>query len=575
MAGEVAGKICEAAVYLALRLSGETGRRIHWGKRPQGMSITTDFMTGIDPDAPESVILVTHSISAMQSHKKFWRNIGELIEVKTFLPTTPCIINVIFGSAEMKKLTIILSSVMDLSLKVRDFDRSNLLQGELQQLGKQAKGLSKEDVVELLENELGRNSKTVLQAIGNRIRDCYRQAQVSHPSLWKLVRSRKFKEALSGETRHLKRGAAKLLIFTSSEREALYEAAKRNQVLKKPVPLAKRLGFLGSIGSSRVTDDDIVGFAQRWTLEDLGYIEQQAPMADFEAIAISPLRGVVNLLAYLSYVEANYSTLSKSNGMLSALVACHKDPLSLCNLPSPVGNVWLADYMMAVAKAHRGGHNEFGHSQLAEAAGIKEGISASGYRIFADWINRKPKGVLPDATIDGVAKALAVELSSIGRLELKPLLPEIEDSFVRTYLNIKLLTYENFDPVRYLIERQLAIDGIPFDLVKRHSSVYAEIAGTDGASSDILRAGKSTLIYWNSATDSGRDHKRKELEGRIVGLRWQKLPTGFRPRAAAATTILVVDGKWLQSDFTALQKAGWDHILYCDDLGGMGSLIDK
>ncbi len=111
MAGERKGKAYEALVMVCLqelmkskRLKGE----VFWNKTPVGMSIEPDFTIGPNSDMPEIIFLVTHSGSAKDSEKKFWRNIGELSEAKTRLVTVPLVYNIAFDSvikADLKKAT--------------------------------------------------------------------------------------------------------------------------------------------------------------------------------------------------------------------------------------------------------------------------------------------------------------------------------------------------------------------------------------------------------------------------------------------------------------------------------------
>jgi hypothetical protein len=98
VAGEQKGKTYEALVMVVLqelhrqkKLSGN----IFWNKTPSAMTIEPDFTIGPDVDHPSIVFLVTHSGSAGDSHKKFWRNMGELAEAKLFLDTLPSVYSII------------------------------------------------------------------------------------------------------------------------------------------------------------------------------------------------------------------------------------------------------------------------------------------------------------------------------------------------------------------------------------------------------------------------------------------------------------------------------------------------
>ena len=79
---------------------------------------------------------------------------------------------------------------------------------------------------------------------------------------------------------------------------------------------------------------------------------------------------------------------------------------------------------------------------------------------------------------------------------------------------------------------------------------------------------KETLIKWQSVTDEGRDHKKKELCGRAPALRytWDPVKNAFLKRPSTERLILVVDGTWRQDDLEALGRAGWDEIFYPDEM---------
>ena len=79
MAGEQKGKAYEAFTKAALerlKTNGQPNEHIFWDERPEGMSITPDLTIGTDKDHIHTLILITHSGSAGDSHKKFWRNLG-------------------------------------------------------------------------------------------------------------------------------------------------------------------------------------------------------------------------------------------------------------------------------------------------------------------------------------------------------------------------------------------------------------------------------------------------------------------------------------------------------------------
>ncbi len=84
------------------------------------MTIEPDFTIGPNANDPHTVLLVTHSSSTKNSDMKFWRNIGELAEAKTLLPTHARVYNVMFDSKIKEDLKGIQGTAFDGQLIVGD-----------------------------------------------------------------------------------------------------------------------------------------------------------------------------------------------------------------------------------------------------------------------------------------------------------------------------------------------------------------------------------------------------------------------------------------------------------------------
>jgi len=151
-----------------------------------------------------------------------------------------------------------------------------------------------------------------------------------------------------------------------------------------------------------------------------------------------------------------------------------------------------------------------------------------------------------------------------------PSFSEIRDRITQTALEQKLVTYRDFQPLRTLI---LDSVGGKISKVAASFSERSGIRGSGGESTVIVR--KSTLINWQSCSDAGRDHKKKELCGRAVALRysWDANAEKFIPRPGVKKLILVLDGTWRQSDLDALVRSGWDEIYYPDEMDKLAKAI--
>lgn len=176
-----------------------------------------------------------------------------------------------------------------------------------------------------------------------------------------------------------------------------------------------------------------------------------------------------------------------------------------------------------------------------------------------------------------VADALALTLSNC------PIPNPVEDAkrliaaTVQTTLEAKLLPYRGFKPLETLIHQSLS----GFKVVERLIvSCFAERASGIGhldprsAGTTVFHVSQS-LINSQSCSDAGRDHKKKELCGRAVALRysWDLKKKQFIPRPSVKKLILALDGTWRQSDLDALSRAGWDEILYPDEIEMLAKAI--
>ena len=106
--------------------------------------------------------------------------------------------------------------------------------------------------------------------------------------------------------------------------------------------------------------------------------------------------------------------------------------------------------------------------------------------------------------------------------------------------------------------------GSPFSpRVTRFQPFYPLVSGSQG------------LICWKSVTDSGKDHKRKELSARARALRFQKKTEEFSINPNIEKLILVIDGTFNDEDLKVLYESGWDEIYYPDEMNELLASIES
>jgi hypothetical protein len=189
-------------------------------------------------------------------------------------------------------------------------------------------------------------------------------------------------------------------------------------------------------------------------------------------------------------------------------------------------------------------------------------------RGLQDYVNRISGTSFSRALLAVVAFTLSKRLADLPISKLKAAADSLAETWISSAVEARLLTHRSFDPVGWLIvdalhecpHREHYIEACFAEAAPNRAS---ELSGT----TKVIRA-KHTLINWQSASDEGREHKKKELSGRVVALRysWDSATVRFVPRAGIEKLVLVVDGTWRQDDLNALAASGWDDIFYPDEM---------
>ena len=187
------------------------------------------------------------------------------------------------------------------------------------------------------------------------------------------------------------------------------------------------------------------------------------------------------------------------------------------------------------------------------------------------FFSRKSGFSPPTAAVEYVALVLADELRSISKNAIKSSKEKIKEFYIGKEYNAVLLSHRGFDPLLALLEKY-----IPNASEVSIRSCFGEYGGLTGQSvkTGLVKVDR-TLIKCQSVTDQGRDHKKKELCGRAVALRysWDAKRKKFIPRPEVEKLILVVDGTWRREDLLALARAGWDEIFYPDEMDKLAAAI--
>jgi hypothetical protein len=634
MAGESRGELAEAIAKVAVEDALHKLRSrelVFWEVRPDVAAITPDITTGTSKDNVSNVILVNASDTARNSDIKYWRNIGEIFDCKTRLDPPPATIALFFKSEIKPELIRLTSELCDASHLVdRDPTHGAAIASwlEAHHATAPSKTGEKEELVRrALDAKDKRFAPEFTEAFRNLVgflsRNLFHQRNDLKP-LWQLARadflSRRANRSREARVTLLRRGIARWLVLDDKTRSAVLDAHYRGRSIPtdKVPPYATLLGLLtlsiagAVIPSSSTGRQDMVGTAGS-DLRLAAQFFRDAAQGDAararntleSALATIPdemRRIAARLREVPAYVEgwqrysiANWKKLTTASGLLDELTRCAADRTmgAQVKVPDSYESNWLYEHLIAVLRANAGRNNDFGYGALVayfkarsfeksflaflkSASGvlgerwIKETLPRSaepGRRGFQDWLVGKKD--VSRAVIAAFSFALSAKLLEVKCVaEVK--LPDLVAAHSYGIWN-KLLTYQDFEPLPAIVTA--ACGGKVVRVAAR--TVMADLANraVQDAGSMPALAFSGGLICWKSATDAGKDHKRKELAGRARALRFTKDVRGFHVRSGAQKLLLVVDGTFNTEDLKVLAQSGWDEIFYPDEMDKLIKVI--
>lgn len=592
MAGEKKGKAYEALVHVALldlvdarKLEGP----LHWNVTPKTMSIEPDFMTGNDPNNPKTVLLLNHSGSSKESEKKMWRNLGELVEAKTVLPDVSRVYCLTFGFIKTD-LEPIQQHAFDQFVWVRQATHpwANDLDAFITDcVPNFPKG--KDTQTDFMRDNLKNASakaKSAYQALKSLLETLYKANSVALDKMWADHRARKIPSAPGARNTYVRRGTSKARIF--EDINIAYQLYSGLVIDADNVPrYIYDLGFattltVNSKGIAKPVDTEIANAVK---LLPYNVFSRLVNLLHSDKVTeyVNSLRNLDRYGAIADYVSNEFYNLIDPKNLANVFRDIHNDPNSV-NLPSknpsswPPNSVWLMEFLFDLVRAHHNSGNSFGIAQLGREV-IQAGFGSvadlnsanqfgGGFGLSA-WIARKPNSGFKNDLIDGVAHVFSAHLSAMGNTGTRNALLGIRDSAAKSLIEAKLVTYKMYEPLWELIK--YGVTGVKKTSI---SSCFGEAGGSSGRAGHTSLAKKNhTLINWQSCSDAGRDHKKKELCGRAIGVRYHWNGKDFVRRPGIQKMILVLDGTWKQADLNALLRAGWDEIYYPDEMDQLAKAI--
>jgi hypothetical protein len=554
--------------------------QLFWNKKPSQMSIEPDFTIGEDPEAPTHIILITASGSSSDSHKKFWRNAGELQEVKAQLSQPPIVINLYFKSVVKEGLSDLSEKLYDSTLHVDEYMYHKLLENWVNaNINSSAKNQSAK--MQLLQSAI-KNDLALAAAIENLATDLAQiltRRNTELDPLWQLMRE-DYLNSLPprpARTTAVRRGLGKLLVLEEPVRQLLYANYRSSQGL--PVAQLPKYVFdlkfftkaistpTNRIAYARLTDSEI-----RSAIDLLGPIKceivlQMAPSS--MNLWIDPLRNLERVQTHVDFVENHYEKFVDPTALRELLIDCFDDPAKLSGEPQDQ-TVWVYEIMISLLKAQSGDLQGYGLSKLSEDTGLAEsGVGAPLVRfIIPKFVQREE---LPKSEhLTAIAHGLATRFqANVGFSALPKLKNDVLNWVIKENLEDRVIPYRNFEPLLWLLELELKKQGKHRIAKTAHQgwiNEYAQI-GKKSATTPFVQVA-STLIHWKTSHSSHTNDKTKELVARerSVSYKYDKSSHNFLRRPGIEKSVIIIDGDWTDRNLRALAEAGWDLIVYPDEL---------
>ena len=584
MAGERKGKAYEAVLKYCLdQIWSDQGRTdtIFWDTKPREMSIVPDFIFGDNISSPEVVLLVTHSGAAKKSSMKIWRNIGELLELKTLFDTSPRVFSISFESVVYEQLKSTHEALFDGQLVIGELPYGDSIQEWVEANISKFPTKNSDKVVFVSEaSKQDERLALALQSLRSSLAELLNQKNTSAAPIWTAERKRKKGKPPAARGTSFRRAISKLLIFESFDiaRELYWGngiSTRVNPPYSVPLGLAQT-HVKGVVG----LDADIVSCAK---MLDADLVEQVVAKAPREKLApwIEQLRSIHHWDFIASYIAERYHALCQPETLYSSLVELHEYPNALVTdqdppLGWPPKTVWLLDVLLEIIKIDTGKASGFGYAQLgrevvAAGFGSKKDLTSAdqfggGFGLSA-WLVRN-KTSFKDELVRGMAEVLSKRIKKVGLSKVNSIMRQMPALKSHRIIEDRLCCYSGFDPLLRIV--QIGLPDVRKEIVQ---SCFAQRAGLDRAGQMHVAKIGHTLIKCQSATAAGRDHKKKELCGRAVALRYAWDGERYRPRPGVKNLVLILDGAWRQDDIRSLVNSGWDHIFYADEMDALKKTI--
>jgi hypothetical protein len=604
MAGERAGRLYEALIAAALQCDNSyASMSISCNVESPQLMVRPDILVG-DPSSPSLIVLVTRAGSRRNWHQKFWRNVGEAVNVKTVFPRTR-LVSINLGTEPKEELVTALAAVVDRVIFPPREQRARLEQWMASiEAGARGDAALLTQYVAAALKAADSDIRRIVRAISNETFS----ALAAHSDTWATVvpslanRTEVAGAAASGWEKppSLRRGLAKLYVFGSPDR-ILAALGPRGSVSDELGAAMSEFGWASkSIGGWRVSDPELSEVLAHFSRETLLEVLQHCRTPELSMMC-ADVASPPWLIATSEFLRKNRSALQKAEYLFDLLVST-RDDISKLKLgvakPADLVGSWLFRSISILLKAASGRKQGFGYEQfIADIRGLsakdrdlrlvfeqganfaavrRAGSTDSLRRKLVDWVSGLAGEVaLPKWQIALVAVMLSKRLTAVSPTAYSKACSGFAAMARRLTYEDRIAPYAYFEPLPGLLQGALKKAGLKAQVVARQATLFSELsnANREIATCPVIIVGR-TYIHWKSSHGAHTSDKTKELCGRGFAIRHRiDKNQNIVPFEEVEQTLLVLDGDFSSSDVDYLIRAGWDKVVSSRQLADVATLI--
>jgi hypothetical protein len=589
MAGEHLGKAYEAFLYNAA-VKASAVQEVLWNPTLPSLMVQPDLVIGSE-DAPRTIVMVTRSAARRGWDKKFWRNIGEVVDIRGAYPNAR-IVSITLGTEVKESLAEALGLFVDANVYPSREIRE-AVEEWLARVAASATG-DRNDLADHIRNALPRapaNVRSVTQAIGAQIvakgRDSAKRWRAA--SVWLVGRRGSSTSSDWKKPTSIRRGLSKLLVAGDPTRTL---AAIDNK-LTATTPIGSVFSAFGwatkSIAGWKVSDPEITGVLSAYPRDIIAAVLAECTGDELSAMC-TDFSSVAWLNEIQRFLRCSASSLTDPNWLAPRLALCRSDPTLTGQLalnPGGLKGSWLFRALVALIKVAAQKKQAFGYEQLIgdvralapadrarviDAGATPQGLKLAGTtdslrRKLVDWVSGLAKAELAPWQILLVSIILARRIEMLSG-SVSAAIAHLPDFIRRTTYEDRIAPYRFFEPIPALIMLYLNRAMVANRLDERHPTLVSDSSPSNrGAGTTAVLVLGSTLVHWKSAHDSHTSDKTKELCGRAFALKHRAGHGGIIvPAPGIRTLALVLDGDFSANDVSHLRRSGWDHIVGSQDI---------